>query len=768
MNCPQCRKELRVRAEYLNRRVTCNQCQHTFTVTGAPAPSPVASAPEVPNLAPRVEALEQELRQSQAALDAAQAERRTAAQQLELRQQELEQARARLKESEAALEQARQQLQQGAVIAQQRDEALAERDRLRADAEPLKEKAARADILEKELDAERSAVAGLREELRTSQATFQSQTEATQKTLTRIRGERSYWKIEVQRLTALVKEQETFRQERDRLGSELAEVRAAMEQTATRLQAESRTVEELRSALQALQRSLEETTAGRDKAQQTLAEQRECWDAERTSLLMEWEAKLHDQQQEAAEQLRHKGEECDRDRQRWEQQTAEAREQSQRQVAGLEAEIERLTQESGQRQRDHSAALERIEELVRERNQLTGRAEDLQRNSAEAEQRWQSETARLNEDLDTLRRSQAELQQHLEEVRGQLDQERATLTTAADDARRQAATHREERDAALRWQTETARLSDELNALGRRHGELQQHLEEARGQLDQERVTLTAAADDARRQAATHREERDTALRWQTEAARLSDELDTLGRRHGELQQHLEEARGRLDQERVTLTTAADDARRQAATHREERDAALRWQTEAARLSDELNALGRRHAELQDDVVKVRGQLDSERLVLRGEATGLEEKLGAALHRAEHLEKEHDHAVAQFGEAEKRWRAEIDALSLKLVRAAQQHDETDQRGRDLQARLEPLGAEVDALRQSQAQLRRELTAREQEVEAAQEALKQARASAPQEFSQEEKERLQAELAQAQTEVTRLREALQGLGIVIRF
>src|SRR4051812_19963269 len=112
MNCPRCQKELRVRSEYVNRRVTCKHCQHIFTVTGPPATSAAASPPATPNLAPRVEALEQELRQSRAALEAAQVERRTAGQQLEQKREELEQVRAHLKETATALEQARQQLGQ--------------------------------------------------------------------------------------------------------------------------------------------------------------------------------------------------------------------------------------------------------------------------------------------------------------------------------------------------------------------------------------------------------------------------------------------------------------------------------------------------------------------------------------------------------------------------------------------------------------------------------------------------------------------------------
>src|SRR5262245_22764058 len=103
MNCPRCQQELRVRAEYLNRRVSCKHCQQSFTVTGPPEAPPAASPPETVNLAPVVEALEQDLRQVRAALNAAQDERRSVGQQLEQRQQELEQARARVKESEAAL-----------------------------------------------------------------------------------------------------------------------------------------------------------------------------------------------------------------------------------------------------------------------------------------------------------------------------------------------------------------------------------------------------------------------------------------------------------------------------------------------------------------------------------------------------------------------------------------------------------------------------------------------------------------------------------------
>src|SRR5262249_41747910 len=141
-------------------------------------------------------------------------------------------------------------------------------------------------------------------------------------------------------------------------------------------------------------------------------------------------------------------EESDRDRRRWEQQAEQAREQSQRQADELQAAVERLSQESGERQRDHAAALER--------------AEGLEKN------------------LDALRGSHGELQRELEETHGHFERDRATLAAAADEASRQAATYREERDAALRWQTESARLSDELDALNRRHADLRRDAEKAR------------------------------------------------------------------------------------------------------------------------------------------------------------------------------------------------------------------------------------------------------------------------------------------------
>src|SRR5262249_8765682 len=154
------------------------------------------------------------------------------------------------------------------------------------------------------------------------------------------------------RLNVLVKEQETFRQERERLGGELAKARAGGEQVAARLRAEARHVEGLHSQLQAVQRALEEAAAGREEAQQALAEQRQCWDADRAALQREWEAILRERQQ---------------------------------QVAGLEADIERLAQERGERRRQHAAVLERAEGLARDRDRLAGRAEQLQREAAEAE-----------------------------------------------------------------------------------------------------------------------------------------------------------------------------------------------------------------------------------------------------------------------------------------------------------------------------------------------------------------------------------------------
>src|SRR5262249_5215930 len=146
---------------------------------------------------------------------------------------------------------------------------------------------------------------------------------------------------------------------------------------------------------------------------------------------------------------------------------------------------------------------------------------------------------------------------------------------------------------------------------------------------------------------------------------------------------------------------------------------------DSARLEADLDALRRGHAELQRDLEQAQGQLDVERLAMRGETMRLGEKLDEALRRAEQLEKERDHAVARLGDAEDRSRAEVDAVAVELERAVQQYDAADQRGRDLQAGLETLGAEADSLRQSQAQLRKELAAREQEVQAARDAAREA-------------------------------------------
>src|SRR5262249_13807284 len=121
--------------------------------------------------------------------------------------------------------------------------------------------------LSNELDAERSAVAGLRSELQASQATSQTQAEATQQALAGLCGERDQARAEVQRLGAAVKEQEeALRRERDRLDSELDGARAEGERVATQLQDQQRQADGLRSRLEELRRSLEEETAGREQA----------------------------------------------------------------------------------------------------------------------------------------------------------------------------------------------------------------------------------------------------------------------------------------------------------------------------------------------------------------------------------------------------------------------------------------------------------------------------------------------------------------------
>src|SRR5262249_15466888 len=141
---------------------------------------------------------------------------------------------------------------------------------------------------------------------------------------------------------------------------------------------------------------------------------------------------------------------------------------------------------------------------------------------------------------------------------------------------------------------------------------------------------------------------------------------------------------------------------------RDSTEAEQRWQGETARLKEDLNALRRSQAELEHALEEARGQLDAERLALRGEAGGLGEKLGEALRRAEQLEKEQeglrqerDRLGGELADA----RAAGEQAAARLQAEARAAEELRPQLHSAQRSLEEAAAGRDQARQSLAEQR---------------------------------------------------------------
>src|SRR6516225_1473810 len=103
MACPQCQTPLRVRTEYVGKRIACKTCDHTFRVEAppdgaAPPPAPPAAAGEGAG---------QEVQQLREELAARTSEHDRALQQLQEAQAELAGLRGQVHDLQNQLEQAR-------------------------------------------------------------------------------------------------------------------------------------------------------------------------------------------------------------------------------------------------------------------------------------------------------------------------------------------------------------------------------------------------------------------------------------------------------------------------------------------------------------------------------------------------------------------------------------------------------------------------------------------------------------------------------------
>ncbi|MCC6418789.1 MAG: hypothetical protein IT429_11185 [Gemmataceae bacterium] len=379
--CPSCKHPIRIRSEYLGKRIACKHCKHVFLAVapaagGQPALPGAAAAP-----------------QATAAVEAAARERdltaaRTDADQLRRRMAELQPLEGRVAEMEGRLRDA------GAVAVRLRKE----RGAAQASCRELTERLAAAETRVQDLAAAQAECARLAATLAAAQVEHEQ---------ARAEGIR------------LADELAVARTERDALAGAHAE---AVHQTDL-LQARFRELEQAQAegvtTHAELARTLEEACAG--------------WEAERRELAEEWERKERVQAEEAETRLRT---EQERDRLQKELEALA------RQLADDRANRERWTQdavtEAGALRQELQEALRQVEALRQERDRLDADRQELLAATREVKQRFQVEEDRLREDLEKSRQEGADAACCRDELAGQvreLEAELASVRTELQEAR---------------------------------------------------------------------------------------------------------------------------------------------------------------------------------------------------------------------------------------------------------------------------------------------------------------------------------------------
>ena len=166
--CPNCRHELRVRAEYIGLTVACKYCDNPFLVqledVAAASAGPATAVPEPaggdkPGASERrIKALETEVQLSRVHLESQAALHVATLEVLKEREEELARARERARVLDSTV--------------QALEEAREERDQLHTDLALLRLRALEADRLASELAAERAETERLRAALYEAEARF--------------------------------------------------------------------------------------------------------------------------------------------------------------------------------------------------------------------------------------------------------------------------------------------------------------------------------------------------------------------------------------------------------------------------------------------------------------------------------------------------------------------------------------------------------------------------------------------------------------------
>ena len=453
--CPNCqRSDLRIRPEYLGRRVTCKHCHHEFPAGAAedPGTRPRPAGHSPPEQAaidvaePRATALEVE--RMRAELGTQTGQYTATLQRLRDVEGRLGQSQDRVRGLQEQLDQARGQLRRDSERRDERAEADADRDRLRAELEALRAGRDRLEVdrlegsrLEEQLRAELAeARRRLAEEASLREAVGGELTRGRDEAIAAWEAERRAWQSRDEELRARLQDAER------RLVEEQARSEAASRDWRERLDAVQARFDWDRQALQEetgrLLREAEAQARGRDAAIQQFEAARQehpRFQAEIARLVAEAEDarrradetgrrgdELAGRVRELQGELDHERSDRAAELRGGPEQIEAARRQHDRDRAGLQEEVQRIRREA-------DAARAEVESLTRERDDLAARHDEAELALRMAEQRHRDE---VRDQAASAARRDDELGEQIRTLRDELERRRRDQEAEQQASRR--------------------------------------------------------------------------------------------------------------------------------------------------------------------------------------------------------------------------------------------------------------------------------------------------------------------------------------------
>jgi chromosome segregation ATPase len=689
---------LRIRTEYLGKRIACKHCRHTFRAEAPPAPAPAA-----PSLVP--DAALQHNARLQADLQKAQAD-------LAARTAELARAIEEKQRAEAEAANAARQLQ---AIQSQGS----------------------------------AAEAHLREELAASQAACKTLTEKVAILEPQVGTLEAVWADR----DHLAERKNRYKAEYQRLTETLAVVRKERKNLIEQREEEALHVEQLRARITLLEQAHKETAAAHGELTRQHQQALSDWQTERRKLTEEWTQRQRLEGQQADERLQARIREHERAREEaagLQQQVQQLRSATEKtdeqhrlatterrqalaaarrevlelrarvaQMPALQAELQQAQDALTTHTAEHKDA---VEELQRARDQtalLEWQVLELRCAGEGVEARHQQENQERQQALAGVRRQAAELREQLVALQ-------ALQTGAADTETRQQAVAAE----AARLAGEIASLQQELTANREEAGRFRARvaeLEEQAGRLawtETELLSARGALAQAEHAAATWQEQlaqarteceelrrqgteaavRPSPAEAEREAGRLAQELTRTQQELVAVRHDAERLRGKLTQQQGELYRAAEvETRRQQA------------EAEAARLQQELAEAHQEAARLREVSAELekRAHQAAESAIDRAETERLQQELAEARQEATRLreataelEQRAHQAAASAAD-----RAETERMQRELTEARQEAA----RLRELSAELEERAhqgaesaADLHSTQETRARLEKEL------------------------------------------------------------